>query len=141
MKVIFLDVDGVLNNFTLISRHGFDYIDEGCVSLLAQVVRATGSEIVLSSSWRLKESDLSLVKASLKRNGLELTDCTPWLNGQARANEIQKWINDHPEVSKFAILDDDEDAGFGMDGFFQTDPEIGFTSDTAEKLAIYLGIE
>lgn len=140
MKVIFVDVDGVLNNFNLLSRYGFDYIDDGCVSLLAQVVRATGSEIVLSSSWRLKDSDFSLVKAALKRRGMEIRDCTPWLKGQARANEIQKWINDHPEASKYAILDDDEDAGFGMEGFFQTDPEIGLTGEIAEKMVLHLGL-
>jgi hypothetical protein len=140
VKIIFLDVDGVLNNFGLIARYGFDYIDDGCVSLLSQVVKTTGAEIVLSSSWRLEESNLSLVRAALGRSGLKIKDCTPFLR-MARIQEIKQWIKDHPEVTKFVILDDDEDAGFGLDGFFQTDPEVGFTSKIAEKIVLYLGEE
>lgn len=139
MKVIFLDVDGVLNNFSLISRYGFDYIDESHVILLAQVVKSTGAEIVLSSSWRHQEKDLSLVKDALKRANLEIKGCTPWLNGRARIYEIKQWLAEHPEVTKFAILDDDEDAGFETEGFFQTDPEIGFTGKIAENIVLYLG--
>ena len=139
MKVIFLDIDGVLNNFGLISRYGFDYIDEGCVLLLAQVVKSTRAEIVLSSSWRREEYDLSLAKAALERADLEIKDCTPWLNGRARVYEIKQWLEEHPGVTKFVILDDDEDAGFEVDGFFQTDPEVGFTSEIAENVVLYLG--
>jgi hypothetical protein len=140
MKVIFLDVDGVLNNFNLLSRYGFDYIDEGCVSLLANVVRATGARIVLSSSWRLEDKNRSIVKSTLRASKLEIDDQTPYLQGRARIEEISLWLKDHPDVNKFVILDDDEDAGFGMDGFFQTNPEIGLTGDMAEKIVIYLGL-
>lgn len=140
MKVIFLDVDGVLNNFNLLSRYGFNYIDGGYVSLLAQIVRATGARIVLSSSWRLKDEDRSIVESALRLNGLEIDDQTPDLRGRSRMEEISLWLKDHPDVVKFVILDDDEDAGFGMDGFFQTDPEIGLTGKMAEKIVLYLGL-
>ncbi len=103
------------------------------------MTKATGSEIVLSSSWRRHEYDLSLAKAALKRANLEIKDCTPWLNGRARVYEIKQWLSDHPEVTKFVILDDDEDAGFEIDGFFQTDPEVGLTGEIAESVVLYLG--
>ena len=51
MKVIFLDVDGVLNSVdTSEVFQGFVGIDDKLVSKLRKIVRATGAQIVLSSS-------------------------------------------------------------------------------------------
>ena len=76
LKVIFLDVDGVLNSHVLIYHYGFNYIDEGLLELLATVVNKTGSEVVLSSIRRLQERNRNLVKASLSRFGIKLLDWT-----------------------------------------------------------------
>ena len=46
-KVIFLDIDGVLNQ-----DNGGAKIEEQFVRRLAHIVEETGAEIVLSSSWR-----------------------------------------------------------------------------------------
>ena len=48
MKVLFLDVDGVLNRCGK-SAQG---LEEDKVALLKQIVAATGCRIVLSSTWR-----------------------------------------------------------------------------------------
>ena len=52
MKVIFLDVDGVLNDDYTADRSpaGFIGIDDGMVANLERIVRKTGAKIVLSSS-------------------------------------------------------------------------------------------
>jgi hypothetical protein len=135
MKVIFLDIDGVLNNLSLIQSNGFDYIDEGMVSILGLVVAETGAEIVLSSTWRVDPRDRALVEAALKRNGMSVMDSTPNLGGR-RSDEISKWLAGAPHVESFAILDDIDDAGFGMgSSFFQTDPEVGLTVDIARKVS------
>lgn len=129
MKVVFLDVDGVLNNFTLVHQNGFDYIDPVMVGRVGLVVKQTGSEIVLSSTWRIVEEDRRLVSAALGEQGMFIHDVTPNLK-TFRAQEISDWLRDNPGVERYAILDDDEDAGFGMeDSFFQTDPEVGITDD------------
>ena len=53
MKLIFLDVDGVLNCAASFTRRGNPFpIDDNKVDLLAQIVEATGAELVLSSTWR-----------------------------------------------------------------------------------------
>ena len=55
MKIIFLDVDGVLNSQDLLERCGEDKlvpIDEENIRCLKEIVDETGAEIVLSSSWR-----------------------------------------------------------------------------------------
>ena len=62
MKVIFLDIDGVLNTSQTFIEIDNEFIKTGKrrieidldrVELLKEIVDATGAVIVLSSSWRL----------------------------------------------------------------------------------------
>ncbi len=54
MKVLFLDIDGVVNNKrTKKNFEGFTAIDPAMAALVQRIVQNTGCEIVLSSSWRL----------------------------------------------------------------------------------------
>lgn len=138
MKVLFLDVDGVLNNFDLIRSNGFDYIDDAMVRVMAGVVRQTEADIVLSSFWRLDPKDRSLVDAALKRHGIVVSDRTPSIPGP-RAAEISNWLRMNPEVERYAILDDDDEAGIGMEhSFFQTDAEVGITAQMADRIVSHL---
>lgn len=138
MKVLFLDVDGVLNNFDLIRANGFDYIDDSMVRVLGGVVKRTGADVVLSSFWRLDQKDRSLVDAALKRYGMFVSDRTPSMPGP-RAGEISAWLRMNPEVERYAILDDDEEAGIDMaHSFFQTDAEVGITAQMAERIVSHL---
>jgi hypothetical protein len=138
MRVIFLDVDGVLNNFELLRQNGFDYIDPGMVALVGLIVKKTKAKIVLSSSWRLDAADMRLVGMALGEQGLFIYDTTPKSAG-ARSHEISSWLESNPSADVYAVLDDDEDAGFGMSGsFFQTDPEVGLTEEIAMKVVEHL---
>ena len=138
LKVIFLDIDGVLNTYDLVRSYGFDYIDRSLVALLATVVRDAGAEIVLSSFWRLHPKDRFLVDSALKEFGMFVCDKTPSLPG-LRANEIASWLDANTQVEKYAILDDTDDAGVGFEhSFFQTSAEIGLTSEIASKVTFHL---
>ena len=138
MKAIFLDVDGVLNNFSLIRQNGFDYIDPSMVGLVGQVVRRTEAEIVLSSTWRIMPEDRAMVVDALRSHGLSLHGSTPSIYGP-RSNEIAEWLRENGSVERYAILDDEDDAGIGMgESFFQTDPEVGLTSSIADRVALHL---
>ena len=54
VKVLFLDIDGVVNNEYTRRKFGdFITLDPARVALVQRIVRNTGCEIVLSSSWRL----------------------------------------------------------------------------------------
>ncbi len=62
MKIIFLDVDGVLNCHNTFKKQHEKYIKTGIweieielskVKLLKQIVDNTNAKIVLSSTWRL----------------------------------------------------------------------------------------
>lgn len=145
MKVIFLDIDGVLNTPKTIKKFGFDFIDNILVALVARIVRETKAEIILSSTWRLQEKDKNLVAQALAQHNLEIFDCTPeirrsggWTeNGWVRRHEeIQAWINSN-QVERFAILDDLDDACI-QGCFFQTNENIGLTVAIAEEIIKHL---
>lgn len=112
MKVIFLDVDGVLNSEEYIDQmikenvKGIEKeIDANKVRLLKRAVDETGAIVVLTSSWRLTK-DLPLLKQLLLQNGVILADSTPFIENE-RGIEIKSWILEHQNTKDFVILDDE----------------------------------
>jgi len=114
-KVIFLDIDGVLNVYC-------QDIDEfGCTfhkhfeDNLKWIIDETNAKIVISSTWRL--SGLSVMKEMWKERGLagEVIDITPnltygegLLTSTPRGKEIKAWLKDNP-TRRYVIIDDDTD--------------------------------
>jgi len=56
MKLIFLDIDGVLNS------HGNPKIEHDKVLLLNEIVKETGAKVVITSTWRIGQSIDTLQK-------------------------------------------------------------------------------
>ena len=116
MKVIFLDVDGVLNSVeTTTLCYGFVGIDDEKIAKLRRIVEATGAQIVLSSSWKHDWEPLDKDKQNkygdyldqkLKRCLLSVIDKTSEANSECRGKGIIKWVGTH-EVDSFIILDDE----------------------------------
>ncbi|MBR6647981.1 MAG: hypothetical protein IKL29_01225, partial [Bacteroidaceae bacterium] len=116
MKVIFLDVDGVLNSVdTSEVFQGFVGIEDKLVSKLRKIVRATGAQIVLSSSWKHDWEPLDKDKQNkygdyldqkLKKYLLSAVDKTSEANSECRGEGIIEWVGAH-EVDSFIILDDE----------------------------------
>ncbi|OKZ75083.1 MAG: hypothetical protein BHW00_03070 [Clostridium sp. 26_22] len=111
MKVIFLDVDGVLNSdeyFDKIKNVNIcgieSEIDVEKIKLLKKAVDETGANVVLSSSWRYTRN-AQYLKELLLRYGIN-ADSTPFIQNE-RGLEIKQWLLEHPEVEKFVILDDE----------------------------------
>lgn len=120
MKVIFLDIDGVLNSEmyeasrTENSTDG--YIDMSRVKLLADIINVTDAKIVLSSSWRLdwdKSSELcgedgKYINQCLAKYDLAVMDKTPFISFfTERRMEILTWLSNHrSDVESFVVLDD-----------------------------------
>lgn len=147
MKALFLDIDGVLNTLDEVFNYGMDFIDPAKVEILKTIIVRTNAQIVLSSTWRLSERNRNLVTKALAEKNLNFIDCTielpkkltQWIN---RAEEIAEWLLRHPQVRRFAILDDNSDAGIGLEkDFFQTDYDVGLTEDTADKIVEHLNFE
>lgn len=115
MKVIFLDFDGVLNSskYLLNSEAYGVAIDPSRMALLKQIVDAADAKIVLSTSWREHWSkDLAscnstgvLINNIFSEYDLQVYDKTPELHAR-REIEIKSWLDKHPEVKSFVVLDD-----------------------------------
>ena len=142
-NIIFLDIDGVLNNYSLIRNYGLDYIDNDMVKILKNIVNITNSKIVLSSTWRKKATDRLLVKSSLALEGMNFIDCTSVRSFDDRCDEINDWLIANKEtVFNFIILDDDPDASNDnlSKHFFQTDGDIGLTNEIAQQAINFLNL-
>lgn len=115
MKVIFLDIDGVLNDQMWLHLFMDTEIDKTRVARLAEIVKATGAVIVLSSSWRvlpdeLDETDIWVWKQlvdALHEYDMFIYDRTPVIS-MDRPLEIKTWLDQHKgQVEAFVSLDDD----------------------------------
>lgn len=136
--VLFLDVDGVLNNIGVFrdKRFGPIPLDHECIRRLHDVVRATGCKIVLSSAWR-GAPDLERKLAGdmvwkvfrtlgTKRTNPRHKDGSTKRLWTKRGEEIAEWLSRHPEVERYAIVDDDSDMlPEQMPFFVQTSAETG----------------
>ena len=106
MKVVFLDIDGVLNDAVTTEDLMDDLLKKDHLDCLKMIIDATGAKIVLSSTWRLFSGARNDVKNALRTVGLEFIDKTKELRD--RASEVQEWLSRHPDVEQFVILDDEE---------------------------------
>lgn len=112
MKIIFLDVDGVLNSDEYFDKiQGLDIqgiesaIDINKVKLLKKAIDATGAKVVLSSSWRYTKN-ASALKKLLSDYGVYVVDSTPVVEHK-RGLEIKRWLEYNSDVEDFVILDDE----------------------------------
>lgn len=111
MKVLFLDVDGVLNRQGTKTRiNGFMGLDPVLVDRFVAWCRAHPEvKIVLSSSWRLQSAFTDALRESLSDHGIAWVDVTPHLKGHGRGLEIKHWLDLNPGHTHIAILDDMND--------------------------------
>lgn len=150
MKVIFLDVDGVLNSeawFKKMAESGEKYrvgkdIDPDACKRFRKLVKDTGAKVVLSSSWRGSKENEDIIEKALR---LKLLDRTPRMwrppftswEYRERGREVLAWLQDHAAVSKYAIIDDDPDF-FDWQPLFRTEWKHGLTDEIAERVRAHL---
>lgn len=128
IKVIFLDVDGVLNNSKTTRKtiNGNTFLGSRLLKNLRRIISKTRAKVVLSSEWRYDKEDpryngdyLELRK-ELLRNGIRFYGFTPELLSAHRGAEINEWLKEHPEAGNFVILDDRLDIEPHKDHWVQT---------------------
>lgn len=114
MKLVFLDVDGVLNSEQYVHEIGNEWddnqIDPKAVARLNRLTDETDALIVVSSSWRLGVT-IQHLRNTLAFHGVKgyVLGATKYL-GSDRANEIWDWIDSAKKksyIDSFVILDDD----------------------------------
>lgn len=134
MKVIFLDIDGVLHSFNyekhLIKKSMSPFDNEGaifdpqCVSALSRLVEVTNVELVIHSSWKDCEDKAKALRImrniwSVRNLPGHVFDITPTLSMEDmmrlygikattkwKGYEIKAWLDEHPDCEKFVIIDD-----------------------------------
>ena len=116
MKIIFLDIDGVLNCRDSKSRCGFyKGIDEDKVKRLRKIVDETDAKIILTSTWKngwnkdasLNDDMANYLNRKLKRQNLRILDKTKD-DGVHRGKGIIDTINSfHNSLENWIVLDDE----------------------------------
>lgn len=156
MKVIFLDIDGVLNSGQYIKALDGDFdapinqMDPVAVARLNTITDATGAKIVVSSTWRLlflgKCADpLVSLQGCMRTYGItgDVIDMTPnkrnALRNQ-RGKEIQWWLDNHfGQVEEYVIIDDSTDMGRLLHKLIRTQFEDGIQDSHVERIIEILG--
>jgi hypothetical protein len=143
MKIVFLDFDGVLNNWYHIEanpRHTrFAHVMPEKVALVKRLVTATNSKIVISSAWRNLYSLEELLEV-LDFHGYPdapIIDKTPCAESGIRGREIQVWLDNNPDAESFVILDDDNDMAHLAHRLVHTSMDFGITDEDVDK-AIFM---
>lgn len=108
MKVLFLDIDGVLNRQKTKEKlptvfGDFTGVDTELLNRFKNWHAGKDVKIVLSSSWRLDERYDKAFTNKLKELGLTWISETPNLGHRGR--DISSWL-DQNDVTHWAILDD-----------------------------------
>ena len=129
MKVIFLDIDGVLNytQWYVSDRNPGNLngeegdIDPLCSERINRICEETGAKIVLSSDWRISWPYCidRIEKGGIKKgliidktpeHGFVLCNSSEMLKEwRTRGSEIDDWLSQHSECENFVILDDRKD--------------------------------
>jgi hypothetical protein len=141
-KLLFLDVDGVLNNLKVLGEGGNFALGCRQLSLLKLITSNTCCEIVLSSTWRLYEDHKNALRDAFESHLVPLwIGETPDFGTRVRRDEILSWLIGYEEPAKVVILDDDKDAmlinapeRFRDQLFVHTDFDHGLTLDHAEAI-------
>lgn len=138
MKIIFLDIDGVMvttRSMIPSDKYFGHQFDPSCVQHLNKIVAITHANVVISSSWR-EGRTLSQLKSIFQENGIG--DCivgmTPCLGeGVIRGREIQTYLNDCSDVDAFIIIDDEEEMGELEPFLIETSFRSGITESVKDK--------
>lgn len=153
MKVIFLDIDGVLNSeeFAIwcnefpdfVREGGSNWVDPKAVRMITSLCEEHDVKLVISSSWRLFDTTSTIEHF---KNYRDLTPLCKYIVGvtprnsddriwESRGEEIQQYLDSHPEVENYVIVDDDNDMLESQkDHFVRCNYVFGLIPSRVEKM-------
>jgi len=140
-KIIFLDIDGVITSPRVLSWYNWDIY---AVNFLRWICEKADCKIVISSTWRNnhKQDFFETIFNNLHEDWK-----TPNMRRYSevrheRGYEIKKWLENHPEIEDYLIIDDDSDMlDEQISHFIQTDSINGILFDNMMKIRDYFKIE
>eukprot|EP01084_Bolivina_argentea_P312652 541307_1 len=144
VKLLFLDVDGVLNG----ESYGYGGVVDSLLLLLKQIIDQTNCKIVLSTTWRLHQSTrATLLLFMAQAAGINVEDIiigdTPSIEDKRRAFEIESFLKSksfHSEyiVKHWCAIDDmnlnRQNPAFMKNHFVRTNYRTGMTGSDALKV-------
>ena len=128
MKIIFLDIDGVLNTINTFRLRKEEYkktgkyilaIDECRVEYLKRIIDESEAKIVLTSAWRRdfikKENKIIAVEENAKKlqelflkYDIEIYDIVSVDYGDRnREKQIKEWLEKSDDIEDYIIIDDE----------------------------------
>lgn len=132
VKVIFLDIDGVLN-----TNSDRNISDEKLI-FLSELVSKTGAEIVLSSSWRnwWNHPKLNTTNSFITKWKLQFSNNHVVINQilepeMPKTTAIEKYLTEY-KPEKYVVLDDQVVFGTNL---IQTNSDFGLTKEDCKKAA------
>lgn len=143
-RVIFLDVDGVLNYdlwYYSDRSPGNLYGQEGdldplCIDRINKLCEEGNAEIVLSSDWRINTYAFSRLEKAGLRKILDKTPITIFYGSVnfTRGEEVQMWLDQHPDITNYVIIDDRTDfLDKQLLHFVHVDSYKGFTDENYKQ--------
>lgn len=133
MKVLFLDIDGVLNTYPIGKKHW--RLNPALVAKLKDSVEKHNAVIVLTSSWRQYDFPARTFK-SLSDAGWS----NPPIIGKTkrmdnRGEEILQWLSENPITNSYIVLDDELDSLVPpITNIVQSDRSIGITDKEIARM-------
>lgn len=156
-KVIFLDIDGVLNSNLWNESHQREIsdgtlIDSEKIRLLSKLIQSTNAKIILHSGWKywfdcdLKPlcREAENLRSLLEKEGLTIAGITPDHATEEikkskkfsliKADEILAWLAAHKDVEKWIVIDDLDLHNTEIELHqIKTDQSIGLTVEDVRK--------
>ena len=134
MRVIFLDIDGVLNCGSTTNPRKLPYVVEPrLLELLKRLLTLADAKVVLSSTWRYDPAGVF----SAKHWGIPFIDVIPDMPARPRRDEIVAWLKTHPEVERYAVIDDEDDELDDLP-LFQPSARTGLNDEIVDGVIAYL---
>jgi hypothetical protein len=142
-RIVFLDYDGVVNTpmWNAEGTHcSYGWAKQGkvnnfqAVQWLSEACQKFGYDIVVSSTWRMWDNYKECLINGGLREGIEVLGKTPEIRTQCRGFEIKTYLEEHPEIQYYVIVDDEADMLPEQIGhFILTDGDVGFTIKDFKK--------
>jgi hypothetical protein len=149
MRILFLDIDGVLNRGHLDVAAESTTLDPAAVTRLNGILRDGAAQVVVSSSWRYlilggamtPDGFEYLLRTHGLVKGCIVGHTCPDEEVFGRGAQIRAWVAEHGPLEAWAVLDDIEmDLGDDRWRHVRPDPATGLTdADAAAVVRILRG--
>ena len=146
MKLIFCDIDGVLNSEIGTAESGVLGIEEEKLYLLQALLESTGAELVITSKARFAESIYEERLKTIENSGIKIRDAFrgKTLSSNPKAIEVLAYLqNKCKDIDNVLILDDNDHdfSEYFKHNFILVSTKTGLTVKDVEEGIAILGKE